>query len=286
MPKTVKRKPTNKRKVQSRKPLELKFLGCLLLFFILVGVGIFTYEYGDGVLYYLGFKTNKTSDSLSKKDREIVDIHIYEVLSSHKDFMIGFDVSEYQKKIDWENLGKIEDTFALNFVFVRATAGRDKRDKQFNRNWKQAKEKGIIRGAYHYYRPNENSIQQANNFIKTVTIEAGDLPPVLDIEKLPRTQSLDSLKLGLKRWLTKVEQHYKMKPIIYSGESYYTDFLKKEFSDYTFWIANYNFWKKRPDKHWLIWQFTEKAQIDGVEGLVDVNLFNGDFVRLVETTKK
>ena len=286
MPKTVKRKPTNKRKVQSRKPLELKVLGCLLLFFILVGVGIFTYEYGDGVLYYLGFKTNKTSDSLSKKDREIVDIHIYEVLSSHKDFMIGFDVSEYQKKIDWENLGKIEDTFALNFVFVRATAGRDKRDKQFNRNWKQAKEKGIIRGAYHYYRPNENSIQQANNFIKTVTIEAGDLPPVLDIEKLPQTQSLDSLKLGLKRWLTKVEQHYKMKPIIYSGESYYTDFLKKEFSDYTFWIANYNFWKKRPDKHWLIWQFTEKAQIDGVEGLVDVNLFNGDFVRLVETTKK
>lgn len=286
MPKTVKRKSTNKRKVQSKKPFELKVLGYLLFFFFLVGVVIFTYEYGDGVLYYLGFKTNKTSDSLSKKDREIADIHIYEVLSSHKDFMIGFDISEYQKKVDWENLGKIEDTFALNFVFVRATAGRDKRDKQFDRNWKQAKEKGIIRGAYHYYRPNENSIQQANNFIKTVTIEAGDLPPVLDIEKLPRTQSLDSLKVGLKRWLTKVEQHYKMKPIIYSGESYYTDFLKKEFSDYPFWIANYNFWKKRPDKHWLIWQFTEKAQIEGIEGLVDVNLFNGDFVRLVETTKK
>lgn len=286
MPKTVKRKPIKKRKVQSKKSFELKILGYLFLFFSIVGVGIFTYEYGDGVLYYLGFKTNKSPDSLSKKDREITDIHIYEVLSSHKNFMVGFDVSEYQKKINWNNLGKIEDTFALDFVFIRATAGRDKRDKQFKRNWKQAKKNGIIRGAYHYYRPNENSIQQANNFIKTVTIEAGDLPPVLDIEKLPRKQSLDSLKVGLRRWLTKVEKHYNVKPIIYSGESYYTDFLKKEFSEYPFWIANYNFWKKRPDKHWLIWQFTEKAQIDGIEGLVDVNLFNGDFVRLVETTKK
>src|SRR5690606_38794928 len=250
------------------------------------GIGIFALEYGDGVLYYLGFKTNKNADSLSKEDREIVDIHIYEVLSSHKDFMVGFDISEYQEKIDWENLGKVEDTFALDFVFIRATAGKDKRDKRFSANWKASKEKGIIRGAYHYYRPNENSILQANNFIKTVTLEQGDLPPVLDIEKLPRTQSLDSLKIGLKRWLDKVEQHYKMKPIIYSGESYYTDFLKKEFSGYTFWIANYNFWRKRPDEHWLIWQFTEKAQIEGVKGLVDVNLFNGDFVRLVETTKK
>ncbi|BCY27225.1 glycoside hydrolase family 25 protein [Flavobacterium okayamense] len=285
MAKTIKRKTYSTSKNKPKTNREWKVVGYLFLFFVLLGIGIFAYEYGDGVLYYLGFKT-KNYDSLSKEDREIVDIHIYEVLDSHKDFMVGFDVSEYQKKIDWENLGKIEDTFSLDFVFIRATAGKDKKDKRFKENWKNAKKKGIIRGAYHYYRPNENSIQQANNFIATVKIEQGDLPPVLDIEKLPRTQSLDSLKIGLRRWLDRVEQHYKMKPIIYSGESYYTDFLKKEFSDYPFWIANYNFWKKHPDKHWLIWQFTEKAQIEGINGLVDVNLFNGDFVRLVETTKK
>ncbi len=47
------------------------------------------------------------------------------------------------------------------------------------------KENKIMRGAYHYYRPNENSIEQANLFIKTVKLQKGDLPPVLDIEKLP-----------------------------------------------------------------------------------------------------
>ena len=234
MAKTTKRKSYSSKKTQKKTKVEFKIIGYLFLAFVVFGLGIFALEYGDGVLYYLGFKTHKNADSLSKEDREIVDIHIYEVLHSHKDFMVGFDISEYQEKIDWENLGKVEDTFALDFVFIRATAGKDKRDRRFLDNWKASKEKGIIRGAYHYYRPNENSIQQASNFINTVTLEPGDLPPVLDIEKLPRTQSLDSLKIGLRRWLVKVEQHYKMKPIIYSGESYYTDFLRKEFSDYPF----------------------------------------------------
>jgi lysozyme len=34
-------------------------------------------------------------------------------------------------------------------------------------------------------------------FIKTVSLK-GDLPPVLDIERLPENQSVDRLKIGLK----------------------------------------------------------------------------------------
>ena len=183
----------------------------------------------------------------------------------------------------WNEIRKIEDTFQLQFVFVRATAGKNKVDSKFKNNWKQAKKHQFIRGAYHYYRPNENSIQQAENFIQTVQLEPGDFPPVLDIEQLPKKQSLDSLKVGLKRWLTKVEKHYKVKPIIYSGESYYNDFLKKEFSDYSFWIANYNFWRNEPESHWLLWQFTEKAQVSGIKGAVDLNIFNGNLIYLRST---
>jgi lysozyme len=35
-------------------------------------------------------------------------------------------------------------------------------------------------GAYHYYRPNENSLEQAALFIKTVSLKKGDFTPVLD----------------------------------------------------------------------------------------------------------
>jgi lysozyme len=248
-----------------------------LLLFLALGM---VYEYKDGFLYYLGYKTDKRVEDLSKEDRKIADIRIYEVLHNHQNNAFGFDVSEYQSKIQWDSISKLEDEFKMSFVFIRATAGKDKKDTKFDENWKNSKNNNFIRGAYHYYRPNENSLEQAENFIKTVKLQKGDLPPVLDIEKLPKSQSIDSLKVGLRRWLTKVEKHYKVKPIIYSGESYYKDFLKKEFSDYPFWIANYNLWRKEIEEDWQFWQFSEKAKIKGVKGLVDVNVYNGSIDKL------
>jgi lysozyme len=196
-------------------------------------------------------------------------------LSKYEDKAAGIDVSQYQGIVNWNEVRAIENTFLIRFAFIRATAGKDKLDNQFTNNWLEAKKNNIIRGAYHYYRPNENSLEQANNFIKNVTLQKGDLPPVLDIESLPKNQSLDSLKVGLKRWLEKVDAHYKVKPILYTGEKYYNEFLKEEFSDYTFWIANYNFFVEDIKEDWLFWQFTEKATVSGIKGNVDVTIYNG-----------
>lgn len=275
--KSYRRKPIAKRKSNAKSKWIFYLISFVLLLFVAIGI----YKFRDGFLYYLGFKTDKNVETLSKEERKLADIRIYEVLHKHDDKAIGFDVSEYQSEIDWEKTYHIDESFELSFVFIRATAGKNKTDKRFKENWKASKERELIRGAYHYYRPNENSIAQAENFIKNVKLENGDLPPVLDIEKLPKSQSIDSLKVGLRRWLKKVEKHYKVKPIIYSGESYYTDFLKEEFSDYPLWIANYNFWRNHLEDDWLFWQFTEKAQIQGIEGMVDVNIFNGNKNKLL-----
>ena len=271
-----------KRTVKKNKP---RFFGKWFLvvfsFFLLLIITIGIYKFRDGFLYYLGFKTDKYANELSADERKLTDIRIYEVLHKHDNKAIGFDVSEYQSEIDWEQTYHIDEAFELSFVFIRSTAGKDKIDSKFKENWKAAKERQLIRGAYHYYRPNENSIEQAENFIKTVKLQKGDLPPVLDIEKLPKSQSIDSLKVGLRRWLNRIEKHYKVKPIIYSGESYYTDFLKEEFSEYPLWIANYNFWRNDLESDWQFWQFTEKAQIEGIKGMVDLNIFNGDKNKLL-----
>ncbi|HKO75768.1 MAG TPA: GH25 family lysozyme, partial [Flavobacterium sp.] len=104
--------------------------------------------------------------------------------------------------------------------------------------------------------------------------------PVLDIEKLPKEQSVERLKIGLRRWLKAVELHYGVRPIIYTGEKYYDDFLKAEFSDYLFWIANYNFYREEIQDDWLFWQFTEKASVPGIDTNVDVNIYNGDLQQL------
>ena len=267
-------KKTTKKKTTNYK-YKIITSGILLLMVLIIG-----FAYKTRFLSYLGFIPEKPYSELSKEERKLSNEHIEKVLLHHDEKALGFDVSEYQSVIDWEKTYNIDESFELSFVFIRATAGNNKVDSRFKENWKNAKRRNLICGAYHYYRPNENSIEQANNFIKTVKLRKGDLPPVLDIEKLPKTQSIANLKLGLRRWLETVEKHYKVKPIIYSGESYYNDFLKKEFSDYPFWIANYNFWTKEIKDEWDFWQFTENGEVEGVKGRLDLNVYNGSVLSL------
>ena len=265
------RRRPNKKNNQGIATLKKYVWGAFGLLFL----GSVIYHYRTAFAYYLGFK----SDKLSKTD-VFSEARNLRVLEKHEGKAVGIDVSEYQGKISWSYVDTIENQYPLHFVFIRATAGNDAVDRRFKRNWEGAKKNKMIRGAYHYYRPNENSLEQAALFIKTVRLQKGDLPPVLDIEKLPKNQSMTNLKKGLRRWLQAIENHYKVKPIIYTGEKYYDDFLKEEFSDYLFWIANYNFYREEIQDDWLFWQFTERAAVPGIEGNVDVNIYNGDLQQL------
>jgi lysozyme len=267
---TIQRKSRKSKGSGSGKRTWLNYLlGATCLFF-LFGIA---FHYRSGLAYYLGFKSSKVVEK--RESKRLTDVRNFQLLTQYSDKVVGIDVSQYQGQIQWNKVKTIEGAFPIEFVFIRATAGKDKVDPQFAQNWKESKHNKLLRGAYHFYRPNENSIAQATLFIRTVALQKGDLPPILDIESFPKNQPMDSLKAGLRRWLTKVDQHYGIKPIIYTNERYYEDFLKDDFSDFQFWIANYNFFAETMQDDWLFWQFTEKATIDGIEGNVDVNLYNG-----------
>ncbi|MBD1429312.1 MULTISPECIES: glycoside hydrolase family 25 protein [Sphingobacterium] len=242
-------------------------------FAVIVLIAIWNYRHSVKYYYHVLFdKEIKKGDSEKSKH----DARNILLMNSHSDKSFGIDISQYQGKILWDSVSLINEEFPIDFVFVRATMGEKGKDSKFDQNWSAVQRINKLRGAYHYFRPNENSIKQANNFIKTVKLKPGDLPPVLDIEERPRRQSMDSLRVGLKRWLDRVEAHYKVKPIVYSGDSYFTDFLEKEFKDYKLWIANYNFWVESPKAHWDIWQFSEKGSVKGIKGFVDLNMYHLD----------
>ncbi|MFN9113864.1 MAG: GH25 family lysozyme, partial [Bacteroidota bacterium] len=263
--------------------LRKRWTSYFLVFSFLMLLLMVGYHYRVGLAYYLGFKSTK---AVVKSDsKRLSDVRNFQVLNKYNDRVVGIDVSQYQGVIDWKEVKTVESTYPIRFVYIRATAGRDKVDSQFKVNWQQSKKNGLVRGAYHYYRPNENSIQQARFFTKHVQLERGDLPPVLDIESIPANQSIDSLKVGLRRWLTVVDERYQIRPIIYTSQRYYEDFLKEDFADYQFWIANYNFFVEEMQDEWLFWQFTEKASIDGIRGNVDLNIYNGTMKMLQYQTK-
>lgn len=187
----------------------------------------------------------------------------------------GLDVSMYQGSINWNQLGKINKTRAVDFVIMRATMGGLGQDREFSRNWKATKEKKLVRGAYHYYNPNVNSTLQAENFILTVDLDPGDLPPVLDIEKLSDVQDVEALRRGVLNWLGRVEKHYGVRPILYSGANFYSSHLDGYFADFPLWVANYNAVNNPTSDDWIIWQFTEKGTVPGIRGFVDINVFRG-----------
>ncbi|MDD2634078.1 MAG: glycoside hydrolase family 25 protein [Bacteroidales bacterium] len=228
------------------------------------------------IIFFVGYYFYPDIISLFKKHQQ--KSQAYEVFRKElSDYSVfGIDVSHYQTNINWEKLLK---THKIDFVIVRATMGHNKTDSKFLKNWKALNNAKIIKGAYHYYRPDENSTVQAKNYIKNVELKAGDLPPVLDIEKYSRVQSINSLKAGLLNWLEIVEKQYGVTPILYTYHNFYVSTIKKDkrFDKYPVWIAWYNV-KQNPNSvlsDWVFWQFTDKGILEGIEGDVDINVFNG-----------
>src|SRR5688500_15626373 len=96
----------------------------------------------------------------------------------------GIDVSKYQRVIDWQSVKAMNvDDVQINFAFIKATEGNINEDKYFSRNWKMAKSANVVRGAYHFFIATKSGRTQAENFISSVDLEPGDLPPVLGIEQ-------------------------------------------------------------------------------------------------------
>ena len=192
----------------------------------------------------------------------------------------GIDVSHHQGEIDWRAVKSTEkQEHPISFVFMKATEGGDYKDRRFDENFRRAGEVGLVRGAYHFYNPNTDPIRQADFFISQVRLKRGDLAPVLDIERKPRNKA--QLQADLKKFLDRLELHYGVKPIIYTSYKYKTRYLDvPEFDAYPFWIAHYYVNMLSYSGAWHFWQHTDYGIVPGIEGNVDLNVFNGSMEEL------
>lgn len=246
----------------------------VILIIALIGTGLYLKQ---SISYYYALYFNKfTHKKLHNNEKEA--LRIQRILGDNLDKTYGFDVSHYQNKEDikWDSLSIGNKTIPLQFVVMRATMGNKSADKHFDEFWTQAKKHELIRGAYHFYRADEDPIIQANNFLANVKLESGDLPPILDIEKIPKRKTNKKLIEDLKVWCKVVEETYGKKPIIYTYYHYYKDFLKGEFDGYPLWLANYNdVPSPSPNDEWDFWQFTENGIVHGINTKVDLDIYNG-----------
>ncbi|XZF13894.1 glycoside hydrolase family 25 protein [Chitinophagaceae bacterium MMS25-I14] len=138
----------------------------------------------------------------------------------------GIDVSRYQQEISWDLVKNMHDQGTnLKFVFIRAANGDAIADPMFEDNWDACSKYGLVRGAYHFFNPDEDALTQADFFINQVALMKGDLPPVLDIESKGALND-DSLRNGLLVWLRRVEAYYGVKPLVYCNIDFYKKYLR------------------------------------------------------------
>jgi lysozyme len=195
----------------------------------------------------------------------------------------GIDLSDFQD-VDlagWSSLA----IQGIKFALIKATEGRTFQAHSFQDKWQHSKSAGILRGAYHFFRPSRTGEEQATNFLNTLNEVEGlgpdDIAPVLDIEVRDGISSPEIRRRCLV-WLEKVEQATGRKPIIYTGSSFGNDVLGSEpkFADYFLWVANYTQGKPWVPGGWTncaIWQYTDAGKVKGISGNgnVDLNWFNG-----------
>lgn len=188
----------------------------------------------------------------------------------------GIDVSWYQKKIDWRATARDKK---VTFVYVKATEGGRLQDGNYRYNVENARRHGVKVGSYHFLRPETPVKQQFDNFKARVKKHEQDLIPVIDIEDVPELgvywkpqQARDYLS----DFAQLVQKHYGCRPMIYTSNKFFVDYLGRAFADYPLFIARYGTAEPAPQNgaKWVLWQFTRNGRVDGIDHVVDLSRFN------------
>jgi lysozyme len=201
----------------------------------------------------------------------------------------GIDISHHNNKVDFAKVKAAGN----EFVFIKATEGGTYQDPNFSENWDGAKQAGLLRGAYHFFRPKTKVSDQVDNFVNTVqAINVGDLYPVIDVEQPELWKGISAKKAAdmVIEWITAVERRLGTSCIVYGGYSFIQDILGADarLAQYPLWLAQYRTSEPntpKPYKTWDIWQYSETGTTDGIVGAVDLNVFNGSSAQLTKLTK-
>lgn len=195
--------------------------------------------------------------------------------------MNGIDISMHQAGLE---LSKI----SCDFVIVKATEGIGYVDKYCDGFFQKAKALGKCLGFYHFARPVNDPIKEAQFFYENTKNYFGKAIPILDWEAENKHDVA-----WAKKWLDEVKRLSGVKPMIYMSESVVNayDWSSVVAGDYGLWVAKYR--DNNPDynydmtnagsipsvkwwKGYAMWQWTSSGRLDGYGSNLDCDVFYGD----------
>jgi lysozyme len=196
---------------------------------------------------------------------------------------IGIDVSHHQGKVDWRQVKRS----GISFAFIRVSDGATIPDRQFGRNWRQARKHAVLRGAYQYFRVEEDPVEQAELLLSRVLpLLPGDLPPAVDVEAAHPDIGPVEYAARLRRWIEHVHTATGRAPLVYTRKNFWDRYLGNTGlgEECRLWVAHYDVEDPALPDEWQKWTFHQfsdsgngagQQRVKGVNGPVDLNRFNG-----------
>lgn len=205
----------------------------------------------------------------------------------------GIDVSNFQGEIDWQQVKNAGVDFAMIRLGYRGYGtGVIELDERFEANIQGATAAGIDVGVYFFSQAisEEEAIEEANFVLQNIKNYNITYPIAYDMEPIPDDTARTDYLTG--RQITdhciafsETIKNAGYIPMIYSNKRQFI--LKLDLSslaDYDTWYAGYI---SQPDYPYdfKIWQYTDKGQVPGIEGNVDLNISFVDYPTLKGQTQ-
>ncbi len=200
------------------------------------------------------------------------------------DVVDGIDVSHYDGTIDWAMV----KASGIDFAFMKSTESTTFVDPEFATNWKGAGAAGVIRGAYHFLRPEIDPVAQADFFVATAGVpQAGDLPLALDLEVTDNLSGA-AVATAAQQFLARVQEKSGRVPVVYTSASFWTTIGSPPstgFDGDALWVAHWTTKCPNLPPAWMTWSFWQNASTGTVPGIsgsgnVDLDQFNGSLAAL------
>jgi lysozyme len=179
----------------------------------------------------------------------------------------GIDVSHHQGAIDWSAVAGDDVTFA----YIKATESVDFVDDRFAANWAAARTEGIQTGAYHVFSLCAAGRDQATAFLEATPGEA-DLPPAVDLEFSSRCTvrpPATVVDAELAAFVSAVQDTTGQHVTMYIGQAFGAQYPLTMFDGQQRWVLSY---LRRPHEPWAVWQVGGYANVEGIEGSVDLDV--------------
>lgn len=186
----------------------------------------------------------------------------------------GADVSAHNGYMDF-NLMKKEG--GIGFILIKATEGAQWQDKMFRHNFRRARQAGMKVGAYHFFRFDVDPELQALNVIATLRGHEPDMPLAIDVEEWtnPSGISPDTIASRVVA-MSECLRRRGINTMLYSNKKGYSRIISRipNQHDIDLWLCSLS--SDVPGHRFVLWQYSHRGRLEGVDGKIDLNVFAGD----------